>query len=224
MEISEWFRLAQQFEFSHVTARLLLDVVSVLLLGLVIFLRRHKRRDVLTMIFTFNIGIFVVLTAISSVQVSVGVGFGIFAILSIVRLRSASVDNIELSYLFMTLVLGLVNGFAPKLDLMLVLLNLVLLVTIFLCDVDLRRQQVRIEQIAKQTLKKMTVVLNTAVSNDAQAKEQLESRFDYNIQTVVVESVDFIQNLSKVRFYYMADSDPELQKEPKTNKDDDDDD
>lgn len=221
MNFSFFFELLKQIELASLTYRFLLDVASVLVLGLVMFQRRHKRRDILAMIFTFNIGIFVVLTAITSQEVSVGVGFGLFAILSIIRLRSGAVDNIELSYLFTTLVLGLVNGFGHAINPILVILNVILLLAIYLGDLNLSRRQLQIEKQAQKTLKKMSVVLDIAVSNDEQAMEQLESRFDYNIQSAVVESVDFIQNRSKIRFYYLAVSDPEIGKDSTSSKEDD---
>ena len=225
MSSENFYRFVQQIELASITYRFLLDVASVLILGLVMFYRRHKNRDILAMLFTFNIGIFVVLTVITSEQVSVGVGFGLFAILSIIRLRSGAVDNVQLSYLFMTLVLGLVNGFGDRLTPVLVILNVLVLLAVYLGDLNLNRKQKQIETQAAKTLKKMSVVLDQAISNDEQALEILSERFDYNIQRAVVESVDFVQNRSKVRFYYLAQSDPEVEEaKVKSSNDQDDDD
>ena len=43
-------------------------------------------------------------------RVDIALGFGLFAILSIIRLRSTSVTQQEVAYYFVALVMGLVNG------------------------------------------------------------------------------------------------------------------
>ena len=44
------------------------------------------------------------------VRVDIALGFGLFAILSIIRLRSSTVTQQEVAYYFVALVMGLVNG------------------------------------------------------------------------------------------------------------------
>ena len=56
----------------------------------------------------FNVGVFLALSVIAAGEVSMGVGFGLFAVLSIVRLRSEPFSNRELAYFFVALVLALV--------------------------------------------------------------------------------------------------------------------
>ena len=75
-----------------------------------IYYRRHGRRDLVVIYAMFNVGLFLALVAISSGNVSAGVGFGLFAVLSIVRLRSEPFSNGELAYFFVALVIGLVCG------------------------------------------------------------------------------------------------------------------
>ena len=80
--------------------------VAALVYGL--FLPRHRRMDLVVVYALFNLGLFLALVVISRGGVSMGVGFGLFAVLSIVRLRSEPYSNRELAYFFVAIVLALV--------------------------------------------------------------------------------------------------------------------
>ena len=57
-----------------------------------------------------NLDIFVVMSLLSLVKVDIAVGFGLFATLSIIRLRSSAVTQQEVAYYFVALVMGLLKG------------------------------------------------------------------------------------------------------------------
>ena len=88
--------------------RLGLDALALAALLYGLFLPRHKRMDLVVVYALFNLGLFLALVVISQGQVSMGVGFGLFAVLSIVRLRSEPYSNRELAYFFVAIVLALV--------------------------------------------------------------------------------------------------------------------
>ena len=96
--------------YGDVLARLGVDLVAIVVLTHAIYLRRHGRRDLFVVYTMFNVGLFLALVVMTAGSVSVGVGFGLFAVLSIVRLRSEPFSNVELGYFFVALVVALVCG------------------------------------------------------------------------------------------------------------------
>ena len=58
--------------------------ITVLAIGL--FYRRHRRSDLVVLYVVFNVGLFAAVVVISEGQVVAAVGFGLFAVLSIIRL------------------------------------------------------------------------------------------------------------------------------------------
>jgi Domain of unknown function (DUF4956) len=88
--------------------RLGIDVVAVAALVYGLFYPRHRRMDLVVVYALFNVGVFLALSVIVAGELSLGVGFGLFAVLSIVRLRSEPFSNRELAYFFVALVIGLV--------------------------------------------------------------------------------------------------------------------
>ncbi len=87
-----------------------MDLVAIALVAYGLYFRRHARRDLLATFTVFNVGLFLVLTVLSVRQAGIGVGFGLFAILSIIRIRSDEFSNTELAYCFLAMVLAVVNA------------------------------------------------------------------------------------------------------------------
>lgn len=86
-----------------------LAAIAVLVFGL--SLPRHRRRDLVVALLGINVGVLAVTQALSSTEVGVGVGLGLFGILSIIRLRSTEMDTSEVAYYFSALTLGILGGF-----------------------------------------------------------------------------------------------------------------
>jgi len=95
-------------EYSDVLARLGLDALALAALVYGLFLPRHRRMDLVVVYALCNVGLFLALVVIARGEVSMGVGFGLFAVLSIVRLRSEPFSNRELAYFFVAIVVALV--------------------------------------------------------------------------------------------------------------------
>src|SRR5262249_1390110 len=126
--------LAGEDGYLDLVVRFCIDLAAILVVSLVLYLRRHKRRDLFLAYMFFNIGLFLALAVIAATRISVGVGFGLFALLSIVRLRSEPFTNLELGYLFLALVLGLINGIGNIDRTYALMLNLVVVLTVFVID------------------------------------------------------------------------------------------
>src|SRR6476469_4427270 len=97
--------------------------------------RRRLAAPEMTLVFTaLNIGLFAAVTSIGAGHFPTGIGFGLFGLLSLVRLRSAAFTLMDVAYTFVALVLALVNGLPDRNLLMVVLLDVLLLSAIWLVD------------------------------------------------------------------------------------------
>ncbi|MFE0172567.1 DUF4956 domain-containing protein [Streptomyces sp. NPDC059002] len=100
------------------SAHLGLDLAAVTLLTFGVFYPRHRRRELVPAYLALNVALFAVVAGLGTVGGNGGLalGFGLFGVLSIVRLRSDALQHQEVAYYFITLVLGLLCGL-PALDL-----------------------------------------------------------------------------------------------------------
>lgn len=179
-----------------VVGRLGLDVV-VLLVLLGVLHRRRTTSPEMALVFTaLNIGLFAAVAVIGSGDFPTGIGFGLFGLLSLVRLRSAAFTLKDVAYTFVSLVLALINGL-PDRDLPLVLaLNVVVLAAVWVTD-DTRRQP---------PTRRIRMVLDRAVVDEESARRLLLERFALTPLAVAVEDVDIVRDTTRVSVLIEAEA------------------
>ena len=170
-------------------ARLGLDVLSMLLLIGWLYRRRLAAPE-MTLVFTaLNIGLFAAVTSIGSGHFPTGIGFGLFGLLSLVRLRSAAFTLKDVAYTFVALVLALVNGLPDRNLVLVVLLDLLLLVSFWVVDETRSRTP---------STRLMRVTLDTAVTDPDTATAEVRRRVNVEPLSVVVEDVDLVRETTRV--------------------------
>jgi hypothetical protein len=186
---------------------LAIDVSAIFLMAYVLYFRRHRRADLLLAYITLNIGIFVAMSLLGTVRVDIALGFGLFAILSIIRLRSSAVTQQEVAYYFVALVLGLVNGIGLDDRWLAVSVNVLLLVTMFVVDSRPLRDRAR----------RMDVTLDVVHDDDAALVADLERRLGGRVMHHEVNEVDYVRETMVVDVRYRVGA-PVTATEPDPNE------
>ncbi len=94
----------------EIGARLGLDLAGMALILGVAAWRKVMPRALASTLLVFNVSLFAVVQVLTGVEFSVGAGFGLFAVLSIIRLRSELFSSVQLAFVFATLSAALVTG------------------------------------------------------------------------------------------------------------------
>ena len=89
---------------------LAVNLVVVALLAFVLFYRRHRNREMAISIAAINITLWALTGALASYTLSLGVGFALFAVISVIRLRSSTAPWISMAYLLVGLGAGMISG------------------------------------------------------------------------------------------------------------------
>lgn len=97
-------------DYPTLLATLGIDLVLLYLVAYVFFYRRHGRRDVFVAICLVNITLYVLGGALGTFTISLGLGFALFSVISIFRLRSETLGWNEIVYLLVALAMGLTLG------------------------------------------------------------------------------------------------------------------
>lgn len=90
------------------------DLIAVIALAYGSYFRRHGRREMLLAFVGLNVGVLAVTSVLTNAAVGLGLGLGLFGVLSIVRLRSSEISHEEVAYYFASLALGLLFGLQPS--------------------------------------------------------------------------------------------------------------
>lgn len=175
-------------------ARLGFDVVAISALVYGLFLPRHRRMDLVVVYALFNLGLFLALVVISAGEVSMGVGFGLFAVLSIVRLRSEPFSNRELAYFFVALVLALVSA----IDLGSIALTGMLIAVALLAAWAIDHPRLNAPS------RKMLVTLEQVFADGDALRAHLELRLGARIVDVTVLEIDYVRETTRAEIRYTS--------------------
>ena len=168
---------------------LALDLVAITVLTYAIYFHRHHRRDLTLGFMGVNVGLFAVATFISSRPVGLAFGIGLFALLSVIRLRSTQVTQEEIGYYFVSIVIGLANGLTPEDHWgTTIILTVVLVGVMYVADHPrvLRRYDRRV------------ITLDKVYRDDFALRAALAKKLHGEITNVSVMSIDYARGHTQV--------------------------
>jgi hypothetical protein len=180
-----------EIAIDEVLAALALNLVAVSILVFGIYLRRNRRRDQAVAYFAFNMSLFAVTTALTVAEsLTIGVGFGLFAVLSIVRLRSDEVTWVEIGYTMVVLVLGLVTGLPGAPLALKALLALTLVGTVAIVEHPLL--------IPGQRYHAQRIELERIIVDHEELRRHLAEVLQADVRTVQVLATDFVRETMRI--------------------------
>jgi len=184
-----------RIEYEEFLAGLVIDLIAISVLTYALYFRRHQRRDLTLGFVGINVGLFAVSSFTATSTISIGFGIGLFALLSVIRLRSTVASQEEIGYYFVALVIGLVNGLAAG-DRwnVTITLNIVLLAVMFVAD------HPRVLRHAERQL----VVLKGVPSLDSLPGE-LEDLLGYEVTRLRVLEIDYARKRTHVDVRFRTD-------------------
>jgi hypothetical protein len=173
---------------------MLINLVCILVIAFGVYYRRNRRADLALAYVALNVSLFcVAVLIVNQMRIGVAFGFGLFAILSIIRLRSEPIAPEEGAYYFVALVLGLINGMvfhnaplARTLDIGLVTVMVVL---------DNRWVMPR--------ARRQVVVLDMVYPTEAHLREDLETRLGGKVKRLFVRETDYVRDTTVVDVRYV---------------------
>lgn len=132
----------------------LFNLAAALVLVAGIYYRRPPKREFTFSYLAFNVVVYSVMALLARSELSLGVGFGLFAIFSVLRYRTEETSFREMTYLFVVIALPVVNALlVPSGDLVLAAVaNAFVLLVVFLVEQGwgfsfAERQPVRYERL-----------------------------------------------------------------------------
>jgi hypothetical protein len=164
------------------------DVVAISLLVFGVYFPRHRRRDMVVAYLGINMGVLAISGVLTSVTASIGLGIGLFGVLSIIRLRSDELDQREVAYYFVSLALGLLGGTSVASPRTSLALMAGLVVAMWLGDHPRLLGRYRAQHL----------VLDRAFIDERQLTDHLAALLDARVHRVAVRSVDLVNDTTEV--------------------------
>jgi len=186
-------------EYWMVIGRLLMNIAFVSILGRLIYYgKRGGSREYLLSYIAISSIIFIICILLSQVKVELGIALGLFAVFSIIRFRNIQASPRELSFLFVSLGLALMNSLVPLETpfLRLLLNNLIILAIVGITDYLLFRNQTVVKMINYDR----PDLLDTSKRNELEA--DLKIRFGITqVKKIQMGNVDTIKGQVKIKVW-----------------------
>ena len=163
-----------------------------------IYMRISKSREHVFTFFIFNIIIFFLCATLSSVKLKTGFAFGLFAILSILRYRTETVPIKEMTFLFVSLTIGVINSLVSKNVSIfeIILTNTIITLSIFIIE------RLWLRTYSSTRMVKYENIELIRPSKRQEMIEDLSNRLGHTVTDVEIESVDFLSDTAQLKVFY----------------------
>ncbi|MCB0160524.1 MAG: DUF4956 domain-containing protein [Caldilineaceae bacterium] len=146
----------------------------------------------------FSTVIYFVMAFLTSAELSVGVGFGLFAIFSVLRYRTSTMSTREMTYLFIVIALPVMNSILMRGNDwgMLLTVNVAIIVVLFVLEQEWgfhyeQSKEIRYDQVELVTPERYGALL-----------DDLRRRTGLPISRVEVGSINFLSDAADITVYY----------------------
>ena len=178
-----------------------IDLFAIAIMTFGMYFPRHRRRDHVVAFLGVNVGVLAVATVLGSAEVGIGLGLGLFGVLSIIRLRSSEISQTEVAYYFASLALGLLAGLSTTINPLVIALMALIVVVLFVGDNPRLYRQYR----------QQTVQLDTAHADETRLRLELERMLGARVHKVTVQHLDLVNDTTLVDVRYQVTSTPPTQ-------------
>ncbi len=171
--------------------------VAALIVRLIYYPATQEKSYVFTFI-AFSAILYFVMSLLSGVQLGVGVGFGLFAIFSVLRYRTDPIPIREMTYLFVIIALPVINalmvqaGDIPHL----LAANALMVAILYVLE---KGWGFRFQESIKVAYEKIGLI---TPENRALLLADLRTRTGLPVHAVEVTSIDLVNDTAVLRVYY----------------------
>ncbi len=180
--------------------RLLIDFVSMFVLVRMIYFRIHKKKDFLFTYFLFNVIIFVITYLLNKVEMSMGAAFGLFAVFSILRLRTEGLTTKDMTYLFVSIAVGLIAAVSKSTYFELIIINVIIIAFTYALDGNLLWLNELVKTVQYENIELIRP------ENYESMLADLRKRTGLNIHRAAVNKIDFLKDIAIVKIYYYEET------------------
>jgi len=176
-------------------------IICWVIIGL-FYYRRSHRKDYYFTFMLFSITIFFMIFLMDNVKVQIGFALGLFAIFGMIRYRTETIPIREMTYLFVTIGLSVINGLAMTTSYAeLFFTNIFVVLAVWFFEfIQGRKQRVEAKIILYEKIDLIKV------GREEELKADLVERTGLDIVNVEVGHINFLKDTAYLKVYYHPNS------------------
>ncbi|MEZ5013323.1 MAG: DUF4956 domain-containing protein [Chitinophagales bacterium] len=193
-------------DFTDLLIRAIFNFLIIFILIKFVYRSAKRNKNYAFSFYLFSMMIFFLCYLLQSIKLELGFAFGLFAIFSILRYRTISIPMKEMTYLFLTIALAVINALTTK---------KVSFTELLFTNVSLVATAWVLEHLwYKEGLSEQTVeyekIENIKPERYLNMLEDLKERTGLDIRSFEIVSTDFLRDMAKIKIYYKARTDREV--------------
>lgn len=177
---------------------LLINLTAVMFILVFVYYPNYQKLDKVFTFLMFNLVIYLLTFVLNEVKISMGAAFGLFAVFSMLRYRTTSIDIKDMTYLFIFIALGLLSAIQFAYYELIIIASIIFVAVLLLDTNILFRKEMsstllfeRIEMIKPEFREDLIVLL--------------KERTGINIHRVDISEIDFLKDTANITYYYYAE-------------------
>ena len=185
----------------HLLFRFAINLLFCWLIVGLLYYRKSKRHDYYFTFLMFSITIFFMIFLMDNVRVQIGFALGLFAIFGMIRYRTESIPIREMTYLFVTIGLSVINGLAMTASYAeLLLTNVIIFVAVWIFECIKWKSHIESKIILYEKIELVKA------GREAELKADLEERTGLKILNVEVGHINFLKDVAYLKIQYRSNS------------------
>ena len=179
-----------------------LDVVSLYFYAYWILYKKYNNKELFVACSLFNLFLMLIVITIVRTDFNIAIGFGLFALLSLVTLRSATFAKSEMAYFFGGVGLAVINGCGIADFAFVVLCNVVVVVSAWLVSLLSIAHSANVMGADRSMIVVLDHIDQSAVNDRAVMTEKLERLFGLKVLSFDIRKIDYVRDTIDIELSY----------------------
>jgi len=178
--------------------RFIMNLSFLLILIQILYFRYSKKEKFMFTYFLIGIIVFFICALLKDIGMGLGLGFGLFAIFSILRFRTRNFSVKDMAYIFTTIGISVINSMnmqeVPIFGYLII--NFIIVLSVFILEEHLKKNQFSKYSIFYDNLELLKPGNNHKLIKD------LSSRTGLKVLWVKIRNMDLKRNVAEVDVYF----------------------
>lgn len=185
-------------DFVSLLVRFSLNLIVILAIVVGLYASNSRRKDFYFSYIAIGIVIFLLCFLLANVKMELGFALGLFAVFSIIRYRTDSIPIKEMTYLFVVIVVSVINALANKKISYaeLLITNLLIVGGLYLLERLLNLRQELSYHIVYEKIE------NVQAGKEAELLADLKLRTGIDIKRFEIERIDFLRDVAYIFIFF----------------------
>jgi predicted nucleic-acid-binding protein len=191
-------KLINTEDFISLIVRFSMNLLVILAIVIGLYAKNSRRKDFYFSFIAVSILIFLLCFLLANVKMEMGFALGLFAVFSIIRYRTDSIPIKEMTYLFVVIVVSVINALANKKISYaeLIMTNVLIVGLLYVLEKILHLRQEIMYQVLYEKIE------NVQGGKEEELLADLKQRTGKNIKHYQVERIDFLRDVAYINIFF----------------------